>query len=55
MYAGVRKDDVQCDGGETMIHLKFWQAVLIMLGILSIGACFGLGVMALLKAGSERE
>ena len=38
-----------------MIQLKFWQAVLIMLGLLSAGACFGLGVMALLKAGSERE
>ena len=38
-----------------MIQIKIAYAVLIMLGILSIGACFGLGVMALLKAGSERE
>ena len=38
-----------------MIQLKFWQAVLIMLGLLSAGACFGLGVRWLLKAGSERE
>ena len=38
-----------------MMQNKIAYAVLIVLGILSIGACFGLGVMALLKAGSERE
>ena len=41
--------------GELMIQLKTAYAVLIGLGLLSVGACFGLGVMALLKAGSERE